>query len=280
MRIRYHADPESPSTIQNFESLNAAPPTGGYAKLSSVTGDSSSYLGSNASVIKYEIWRTWDQCLIFQDALETYYTELAREKRAAFQAMQRRHERSMKALNKRHSKAEVGGLYSTRMERTASFASLPTGADPRMVVMDVHQFVPKLTLKGSVFKTSAADVQKQADELVPFVEALWGPNVDDEDLPALLRQTKEEMVGFFMFGAEDLIIAKRHGLGANWEINVSPSPYRSMTTTFTSTDSASDWDRQSFSSSNSSSFSDSRSEFCLSTGDTLIFYLTHSRDGR
>ena len=72
---------------------------------------------------EYEIWRRWEDCLYFQDLLESEYDQMSREKRARLQAG--------KGVKK-------NGLYehedpTRRLRRAASFESLPPGPDTNMI---------------------------------------------------------------------------------------------------------------------------------------------------
>jgi hypothetical protein len=97
--------------------------------------------GSNSSkgsaYSEYTIWRKWDDCLWLQDLLEYHYTQMAREKRTRLVAG--------KGVKK-------NGVYLH--DRAASFESLPPGPDPKSISQNVHQFVPKLTKKGTIFRVN------------------------------------------------------------------------------------------------------------------------------
>ncbi|KAF8348931.1 hypothetical protein F5887DRAFT_948381 [Amanita rubescens] len=130
------------------------------------------------SLSDYTIWRRWEDCLWFQDALEQEYKRLAREKK----------QRLLRGKG-----VKKNGLYL--QDRAASFESLPPGPHPDSVAQDVHQYLPRLTKKGTVFRASQALINQRNAELRALVEALY-----QEDLPALLHEIRESQVTTDFFG--------------------------------------------------------------------------------
>ncbi|THG98730.1 hypothetical protein EW026_g3497 [Hermanssonia centrifuga] len=88
------------------------------------------------SNIEYEVWRRWEDCLWFQDLLETEYKIMARTKRTRLAAG--------KGIKK-------DGVY-IHSDRAASFDSLPPGPDANDIAKDIHDILPRLTKKGTLFR--------------------------------------------------------------------------------------------------------------------------------
>ena len=103
----------------------------------------------------YEIWRTWDDCLWFQELLEDRYGIMSREKRHRLQAG-----RGVKK----------NGVYIH--DRAASFESLPPGPDPKSVATDIHQYLPKLTKRGTFFSATQATVDQRQREFSALIKTL------------------------------------------------------------------------------------------------------------
>ena len=141
---------------------------------------------------EYEIWRRWEDCLYFQDLLESEYDQMSREKRARLQAG--------KGVKK-------NGLYehedpTRRLRRAASFESLPPGPDPNMIAKSLHELLPKLAKKGTLFKASKETVEQRAQELRALIEALL---MDNEDVPTLIVELRNlrTVRDFFGFWRRD-----------------------------------------------------------------------------
>ena len=148
--------------------------------------------GSSSSMSEYEIWRRWEDCLHFQDTLETLYTQMAREKRARLLA---------------HKGVKKDGVYThedplRRHHRAASFESLPPGPDPHMIAKDLHDLLPKLTKKGTLFRASAATVEQRQQEFTALIEALWR---SDDEVPVLIQELRQMRIvrDFFGFWRRD-----------------------------------------------------------------------------
>ncbi|PFH53157.1 hypothetical protein AMATHDRAFT_45775 [Amanita thiersii Skay4041] len=140
-------------------------------------GDRSS-ISSRHSLSEYDIWRRWEDCLWFQDCLEQEYSRLAREKK----------QRLTKGKG-----VKKNGLYL--QDRASSWESLPPGPDPNSVAQDIHEYVPRLTKKGTVFRASQATINQRNQELKALVEALF-----KDDLPTLLQEIRASSVVTDFFG--------------------------------------------------------------------------------
>jgi hypothetical protein len=126
----------------------------------------------------YEIWRTWDDCLWFQQLLEDHYGTMSREKRHRLQAG-----RGVKK----------NGVYIH--DRAASFESLPPGPDPKSVATDIHQHLPKLAKRGTFFGATQATVDQRQREFSAFIKALF-----QKDLPSLIVELRDDRAVRDFFG--------------------------------------------------------------------------------
>ncbi|KAG2369086.1 hypothetical protein BDR07DRAFT_1324114 [Suillus spraguei] len=122
---------------------------------------------SKGSHLEYDIWRKWEDCLMFQDSLEAEYSLMAREKITRLAA---------------GKGVKRDGIY-IQSDQAASFDSLPPGPDPQSVARDIHKFIPKLTKKGTLFRTSQATVDQRFAEFSAMIHAFF-----QEDLPVLLKE--------------------------------------------------------------------------------------------
>lgn len=147
---------------------------------------------SSASHLGYEIWRKWEDCLAFQESLEIEYSRMAREKRNRLAAG--------KGIKK-------NGVYF-HGDQAASFESLPPGPDPHSVAQDIHNHVPKLTKKGTIFRASQATVNQRHSEFQAMINALF-----DEDVPTLIKELKttHTFTDFFGFWRRDHDLARKLG---------------------------------------------------------------------
>ncbi|KAF7986459.1 hypothetical protein HWV62_31235 [Athelia sp. TMB] len=148
-------------------------------------GRSQSSHGSNS---EYEIWRRWEDCLWFQDSLETEYERKSKAKIKRLQAG--------KGVRKH-------GVY-IRKDAASSWDSLPPGPDPNSVAVDIHQYVPKLTKKGSLFRVSQATIEQRYQELQACIEGLFAENV-----PMLIQEMRESrhITDFFGYWRMDFDLA-------------------------------------------------------------------------
>ncbi len=110
--------------------------------------------------------------------LELRYGVISREKRQRLQAG--------KGVKK-------NGMYIH--DRAASFESLPPGPDPKSVAKDIHQYLPKLTKRGTLFRATQATVDQRQNEFSALVEAFFR-----EDVPSLIRELREDRIIRDFFG--------------------------------------------------------------------------------
>ncbi|PCH42072.1 hypothetical protein WOLCODRAFT_137675 [Wolfiporia cocos MD-104 SS10] len=127
----------------------------------------------------YDVWRRWEDCLYFQDMLESEYALMARTKRARLAAG--------KGVKK-------NGIY-VRADAAASFESLPPGPDARTIAKDIHEIVPRLTKKGTFFRAGPATIAQRSKEFKDMIEALTA-----DDVPMLIRELREARVVRDFFG--------------------------------------------------------------------------------
>ncbi|KAK0500295.1 hypothetical protein EDD18DRAFT_1248695 [Armillaria luteobubalina] len=140
-------------------------------------GDRSS-ISSDGSNSEYDIWRRWEDWLWFQDSVEEQYRVLARAKR-------------LRLLAGKGVKRD--GFY--KQDMASSWESLPPGPDPHSVAQDVHDLIPKLTKKGTVFRASQATIDQRFAEIQAFAEALFRDGV-----PMLLLDLRSERIVTDFFG--------------------------------------------------------------------------------
>ncbi|KAJ7761944.1 hypothetical protein DFH07DRAFT_917927 [Mycena maculata] len=170
-------------------------------------GDRSS-VSSRGSNTEYEILRRWEDCLLYQDTLEREYARLALSKRQRLVAG--------KGVKK-------NGMYLH--DRASSWESLPPGPEPDSVAQSIHDLVPRLTKKGTVFRASQATTDQRQIELTAFVAALF-----KEDVPTLLEDFRKDRIvtDFFGFWRRDQDIQKASNKGP-------PKPRTSVTSSVFST---------------------------------------------
>ncbi|KAH7884755.1 hypothetical protein F5I97DRAFT_1929589 [Phlebopus sp. FC_14] len=154
----------------------------------SVATRSSSSSGSGS--LGYDIWRKWEDCLWFQDVIEVEYSRMAREKRNRLAAG--------KGIKK-------DGVY-IHSDQAASFESLPPGPDPHSVAQDIHQYVPKLTKKGTLFRASQATIEQRFAEFRAMIDALF-----TDEVPTLIKELKatRTFADFFGFWRRDHDLARK-----------------------------------------------------------------------
>jgi hypothetical protein len=135
------------------------------------------------------VWRRWEDCLIFQETLETEYRRMARSKKQRLVAG-----RGVKK----------NGVYIH--DQAASFESLPPGPDPNSVALDIHAYLPKLTKKATLFRASSATVEQRHREMHALIDALFSP-----DAPALIQELREDRVitDFFGYWRRDHDLAQK-----------------------------------------------------------------------
>ncbi|KAK2460961.1 hypothetical protein APHAL10511_007431 [Amanita phalloides] len=130
------------------------------------------------SLLEYDIWRRWEDCLWFQDSLEQEYSRLAREKK----------QRLLRGKG-----VKKNGFYL--QDRASSFESLPPGPHPDSVAQDIHEYLPRLTKKGTVFRASQATINQRYAQIKAMVDALY-----HDDLPSLLQEIRASHVVTDFFG--------------------------------------------------------------------------------
>ncbi|CAK5268452.1 unnamed protein product [Mycena citricolor] len=147
-------------------------------------------LSSKSSQTEYEIMRRWEDCLYFQDMLEREYSQLARSKK----------NRLKKGKGVRKNDVYINS------DRASSWDSLPPGPAPESVVLDIHDLVPKLTKKGTLFRTSQSTIDQRQVELKAFMAAFWR-----DDVPTLLDEYRQEdeVRAFFALWQKDRDIARK-----------------------------------------------------------------------
>ena len=131
------------------------------------------------SLSKYDIWRSWEDCLLFQNKLEVEYARAAREKR--------------KRLAQGKGVKGYNGLYKKDM--AASWDSLPSGPDHRSVAQNIHQHLPTLTKRGTLFRPSQATIDQRQAELIAFIEALF-----NDSMPSLIEEIRVSNIVSEFFG--------------------------------------------------------------------------------
>ena len=153
---------------------------------------SSRSASSTSSYRDYEVWRRWDDCLWFQESLELEYSIQAREKR-------RRLEQG-KGVKK-------NGMYIDS-KQAASFDSLPPGPDPTSVSLDIHDYIPKLTKKSTLFRANQATIDQRQQQFTSLIESLLAPQV-----PALIEELRgtSTVKDFFGWWRRDKDFARKHG---------------------------------------------------------------------
>ncbi|KAF8802483.1 hypothetical protein BYT27DRAFT_7196676 [Phlegmacium glaucopus] len=141
-------------------------------------GDRTS-ISSRRSLSEYDIWRSWDDCLWFQQSLEVEYERAAREKK-----MRLMQGKGVKGFN---------GLY--KQDMASSWESLPPGPNPKSVAQDIHQHLPTLTRRGTLFRASQATIDQRQAELTGLIEALFS-----DSMPALIKEIRVSIIVSDFFG--------------------------------------------------------------------------------
>lgn len=146
-------------------------------------------MSSDGSYSDYEVWRRWEDCLAFQGTLELEYRRMARAKR-------------QRLLRGKGVKRD--GFY--KQDQASSWESLPPGPDPNSVARDIHDYLPTLTKKGTVFRASQTTIDQRAKELKALVDGLW-----TDDVPALLDELRNDRIirDFFGYWRRDYELANK-----------------------------------------------------------------------
>jgi len=80
-------------------------------------------------------------------------------------------------------------------DRAASFESLPPGPDPKSVAKSIHQYLPKLTKRGTLFRATQATVDQRHKEFHTLIDAFF-----QEDVPSLIKELREDRIVRDFFG--------------------------------------------------------------------------------
>ena len=147
--------------------------------ISSDTQSKGTSISSRRPLSKYDIWRSWDDCLWFQQTLEEEYEHAAREKKRRLAQG-----KGVKGFN---------GLY--KKDHASSWESLPAGPVPDSVAQDIHQHLPTLTKRGTVFRASQETIDRRQAELIAFVRALFS-----DEMPALIQEIRVSRIVSEFFG--------------------------------------------------------------------------------
>ncbi|KAF9489609.1 hypothetical protein BDN71DRAFT_1511963 [Pleurotus eryngii] len=155
-----------------------------------ITGDRHS-VTSRGSHSEYEVWRRWEDCLWFQETIELEYERLARQKK----------QRLLKGKG-----VKKNGMYL--QDQAASFESLPPGPDPNSVAQSIHDSIPKLTKKGTLFRASQATIDQRQKEISGLVEGLFR-----DDVPMLIHELRESRIvtDFFGYWRRDYDLDQKKG---------------------------------------------------------------------
>ncbi|KAK0446285.1 hypothetical protein EV421DRAFT_1793527 [Armillaria borealis] len=161
-----------PSPTDNYKrAVYRQPPSRFSVEMLTPTKQGGSYsFGMRICPITHWLW--------FQDSVEEQYRILARAKRQRLLAG--------KGVKK-------DGFY--KQDMASSWESLPPGPDPHSVAQDVHELIPKLTKKGTVFRASQATIDQRFAEIQAFAEALFR-----DDVPMLLLDLRSERIVTDFFG--------------------------------------------------------------------------------
>lgn len=146
--------------------------------ISPFSGDGASF-STRRSIMEYDIWRRWEDCLWFQDTLEKEYAAAARERKTRLQQG-----KGVKTFN---------GMY--KQDMASSWESLPPGPDPKSVAQDIHGYLPRLTRKGTLFRASQATIEMRQNEFRTLIEVLFS-----DDMPSLIQEIRASTIVSDFFG--------------------------------------------------------------------------------
>ena len=73
------------------------------------------------------------------------------------------------------------------LDRASSFESLPPGPDPKSVAKSIHQYLPRLTKRGTLFRATQATIDQRHKEYSALIEAFFQENV-----PMLIQELRED----------------------------------------------------------------------------------------
>lgn len=80
------------------------------------------------------------------------------------------------------------GLYK-HPGQASSFESLPPGPEVNSVAKHIHEIIPKLSRKGTLFRPSQALVDQRAKEFKAMIEGLF-----EEDVPTLVKELRDARI--------------------------------------------------------------------------------------
>ncbi|KAG9218146.1 hypothetical protein CCMSSC00406_0008085 [Pleurotus cornucopiae] len=151
--------------------------------------DRSSLNSARRSMAAYEVWRRWEDCLWLQETIEMEYERLARQKR----------QRLVKGKG-----VKKNGIYL--QGEAASFESLPPGPDPKSIAQNIHDTIPRLSKRGTLFRASMALVEQRHRELTSLIEGLFR-----DDVPSLIQELRESRIvtDFFGYWRRDFDLAQK-----------------------------------------------------------------------
>ncbi|KAJ8508737.1 hypothetical protein ONZ45_g9028 [Pleurotus djamor] len=141
--------------------------------------------------VGYEVWRRWEDCLWLQEILEMEYERLARQKRQRLE--------KGKGVKK-------NGIYLHG--QAASFDSLPPGPDPKSIAYNIHDTIPRLSKKGTLFRASLSLIEQRQREFTALIEGLF-----KDDVPTLIQELRESRIvtDFFGYWRRDYDLAQKTG---------------------------------------------------------------------
>ncbi|KDR78978.1 hypothetical protein GALMADRAFT_278233 [Galerina marginata CBS 339.88] len=172
----------APPSRFSVEFLSTSKSNGSYhhgMHISPIMSDDNMSASSRGRQTEYDIWRRWEDCLWLQETLELEYRRAAREKKTRLQQG-----KGVKNFN---------GLYKTDM--ASSWDSLPPGPDPNSVAQNIHDHLPKLSKKGTIFRASQTTIDNRQNEFRNLVETLFS-----DAMPALIQEIRASTIVTDFFG--------------------------------------------------------------------------------
>ena len=92
------------------------------------------------------------------------------------------------------------GLYKKDQASSESWVSLPSGPDPHSVaLLDVHEHLPTLTRKGTIFRARQVTIDRRQAELISFIRALFS-----DDMPTFIKEIRVSSVTSDFFRALEI----------------------------------------------------------------------------
>ena len=91
------------------------------------------------------------------------------------------------------------GLYREDQASSESWVSLPSGPDPHSVALGIHEHLPTLTRKGTIFRASQVTIDRRQAELISFIRALFS-----DDMPTLIKEIRVSSVTSDFFRALEI----------------------------------------------------------------------------